>query len=318
MSKPRAILIAGPTASGKSALALELAERLGGVVINADALQVYAELRIVTARPGEADLRHAPHRLYGHVPAREAYSAARWAEDVARVLAEAEASDQVPIIVGGTGLYFKVLLEGLSPVPEIPPAVRARWRAEATERGGPALHAKLAARDPVMAARLQPADVQRVTRALEVIDATGRSLAEWQTVPGRPLLDAAETRRIVLALDRAVLAERIERRFAGMIEAGAVEEVEGLLALGLDGGLPAMRAVGVPPLAGYVRGEMGLQEAVERAVMDTRRYVKRQMAWGRRFMGGGEWVREGDVEEVPRRVVAGVVGRTRPAPAGSA
>ena len=178
--RPGPILIAGPTASGKSALALELAERHGGVVINADSMQVYAELPILSARPTGEDEAQAPHRLYGHVSARVPYSVARWLEDVAAVLAEAIADGRRPILVGGTGLYFKALTEGLSPLPKVPADIRARWRETAQRSAPEMLYELLRKRDPAMAHRLAPGDVQRVTRALEVIDATGRSLADWQ------------------------------------------------------------------------------------------------------------------------------------------
>ncbi len=280
----RPILIAGPTASGKSALALRLARERGGIVINADSMQVYRELRVLTARPSAEEEAQAPHLLYGHVTGSEAYSVARWVADVREVLTRARDAGQTPIIVGGTGLYFKALLEGLSPVPEIPPDVRAHWRAEAKRLGAPGLHAVLQARDPVMAARLAPGDSQRVTRALEVLAASGRSLAEWQTLPGEPVLDVLATERLLVTLPRAQLHERCDRRFDQMMSQGALDEVCGLQALHLDPALPIMGALGVRPLLRHLAGEIDLSTAVEVGKLETRQYVKRQETWLRREM----------------------------------
>ncbi len=221
MNEKRAILIAGPTASGKSAFALDLAEKKGGVVINADSMQVYRDLRILTARPTPEDEARAPHRLYGHVPGSEAYSAARFADEASRAIADVRALGRVPIIVGGTGLYFKALLEGLSPVPPVPDDVRAHWRGEADRLGAAALHAVLAHRDPVMAGRLKATDPQRMVRALEVLEATGRSLADWHETPGQPVLQEAETERFVLMPERDELYRRCDARFEAMMAAGA-------------------------------------------------------------------------------------------------
>ena len=294
MPKPQTILIAGPTASGKSALALALAERLGGMVINADSMQVYAELPILTARPAAADLTRAPHRLYGHVPAAQAYSVGRWLADVAHELAAACEAGQVPVIVGGTGLYFHALLHGLAPVPDIPPPVRTHWRAEAARLGPEALHAVLAARDPVMAARLRPSDPQRVTRALEVLDGTGRSLAEWARELGTPLLDVASVTRTVLLPERAALYAHCDRRFDLMLEAGALAEVEELLTHDLATEKPAMRALGVRPLTAHLRGELTLAAAAEQAKAETRQYAKRQTTWIRGRMGDWPQLDAGD------------------------
>lgn len=280
----KTILIAGPTASGKSALALALAERLGGVVINADSMQVYRELDILTARPGASDLARAPHRLYGHVTGAEAYSAGRFVREAVAEIGAAHASGQIAIVAGGTGLYFKALTDGLSPIPEIPPELRAYWRAEAERLQAPMLHAELARRDPEMAARLAPGDSQRITRALEVLDASGRSLADWQREPGRPAIDAASTSRFVLRPARDDVRDRCDRRFDAMIEAGAVSEVGRLLALGLPLGLPVMRALGVGPLIAVLDGRMPLAEAVTRAKAETRQFAKRQDAWLGRYM----------------------------------
>jgi tRNA dimethylallyltransferase len=280
----RPILIAGPTASGKSELAMTLAERHGGIVINADSMQVYRELAILTARPDAADEARVPHALYGHVPAREAYSVGRWLEDVRRVLDQARAEGRRPIIVGGTGLYFRALLEGLSPVPAIPEDVRAHWRAEAVRLGAVGLHAVLAARDAEMAARLRPSDPQRTTRALEVLEATGVSLAVWQTRTGTPVIVPDETERMLVLRDRQELFQRCDARFDSMLAAGGLEEARRLLALDLDPMLPAMRAVGVPPLLLMLSGQLDKADAIARAKQDTRHYVRRQLTWISRHM----------------------------------
>jgi len=284
-----AILIAGPTASGKSALALALAERIGGAVINADAMQVYRELRLLTARPDDADERRAPHLLYGHVPAREAYSAARYARDAAEAMGRARAMGRVPIVVGGTGLYFRALLEGLSPIPPIPGEIRAAWRARAEREGATALHAVLKERDPEMAARLKQSDPQRIVRALEVLEATGVSLARWQEVPGQPVAAVAPGRAVVVAPPREELCRRIDARFDAMLAGGAVEEVAALAGQGLDETLPAMRALGVAPLRARLAGRITEAEASARAKAETRQYAKRQMTWLRRNMSTWRW-----------------------------
>ncbi len=275
----KAVLICGPTASGKSALALELASEFGGVVINADSMQVYAELRIVTNRPTPADEASAPHRLYGFRPAREPYSAALWLADVKRELADASRKGRLPVIAGGTGLYFKALTEGLSEIPDIPEAVRAHYRLAAQVQPPEALHAELARRDPLTASRLRPSDPQRIVRALEVLEATGRPLAEWHATKQPPLLPLAQAFRLAMSVDRAELYRRCDLRFDMMIAQGAIEEARAVAALGLDPALPAMRAVGLPPLLAYVRGEIGLDEAAARAKTNTRNYAKRQVTW---------------------------------------
>lgn len=282
--KPRAVLVAGPTASGKSALALAIARAAGGVVINADSMQVYAEMRVVTARPDDADEAAAPHRLYGHIAASEPYSVARWLGEVATEIEEAKAAGHLPIIVGGTGLYFKTLTEGLSPIPSIPPDIRARWRQAGNEAPAGELHALLAARDPETAARLRPSDTQRIVRALEVFDATGQPLAHWQRVPGVPVLPERDAVRLVAEVDRDELYARADARFARMVELGALDEVRQLMSLGLDPNLPAMRALGVAPLARHLSGECDLATAIGDAQRDTRNYVKRQTTWLRRYM----------------------------------
>jgi tRNA dimethylallyltransferase len=292
------ILIAGPTASGKSGLALAIAEQMGGVVINADSMQVYRELAILTARPPAADLARAPHALYGFVSGAEAYSAGRYAVDAARAVAEARAQGQVPIIVGGTGLYFKALLEGLSPVPAADPEVRAYWRGQAAIRRAPELHTLLAKRDPEMAARLMPTDPQRIVRALEVLETTGRSLAAWQREPGTPVLAEGETVRLLVMPDRDLVGSRIEARFDAMLAEGAVEEVRKLLACGFSDELPIMRALGVAPLAAHVRGELQLDAAAAAAKLETRQYAKRQATWWRRNMRSWRSIEAQQIERI--------------------
>jgi tRNA dimethylallyltransferase len=289
-----AILIAGPTASGKSAAALALATRLGGTVINADSMQVYRELNVLTARPDSEVMARVPHRLYGTVPAAEAYSVGRWLEDAAACMAEAKREGRVPILVGGTGLYFNALLEGLSPVPDISSETRSFWRAQAESLGPEGLYGALQARDPVMAARLSPSDPQRVVRALEVIESTGVSLAEWQETAGAPVLRSDAVRKLVIAPEREPLYAAIDARFDRMIAAGALDEVRALVALHLDPGLPAMRAHGVRELTAYLAGAMTLEESVTKAKTESRRYAKRQMTWLKRFMADWEWFPDGE------------------------
>ena len=273
--RKRVLLLAGPTASGKSALALDLARRWNGVVINADALQVYADLRILTARPLADEEAAAPHRLYGHAAARDAYSVARWLGEAAREVGNAWANGQLPIVTGGTGLYFRALEKGLAEVPPIPEDIRERWRGFSGD-----LHGELAVRDPLMAARLMPADRQRLARALEVFETTGRSLLDWQRDgQAQAPLAGAEVERIFMDVPRDELYERAGHRFDQMMRAGALEEVRPLLAL--DPGLPLMKSIGVPELAAYLREEMTLEGAVEHAKTATRNYIKRQMTWWR-------------------------------------
>jgi tRNA dimethylallyltransferase len=276
---PGLIVIGGPTASGKSALAMHLAEALGGVLINADSMQLYRDLRILTARPDRADEARVPHRLYGILDAAAPASAGDWLELAASAIREAEAQGRVPIVVGGTGLYLHVLLHGIAPVPEIPPQVRARTRALFAELGDEAFHARLARRDPKMAARLEPGDRQRLMRAHEVLDATGRSLAEWQThAPMR--IDLPEPRLgFALVPPRPALHERIAARLAGMVEQGALDEVATLRARELPPALPLLRAVGVRPLLACIEGRMDRDTALRHAIVETRRYAKRQLTW---------------------------------------
>lgn len=290
INKPYAILISGPTASGKSAMALELAERFSGTVINADSMQVYRDLKVLTARPDAADEARAPHALYGFVDAADAYSAGRFAVDAAGAIAIARQQGRVPVVVGGTGLYFKALLEGLSPIPPIPVAIRARWRGESERVDAADLHDVLAARDPVMAARLSPTDPQRIVRALEVLEATGRSLAEWQAVPGEPILRESQTERLVVLPDRDELYRRCDARFERMLDEGALEEVRALAARKLDSNLPAMRALGVRPLMQLIAGKIDRATAIAVGQAETRQYAKRQITWLKRNMSAWKMV----------------------------
>jgi tRNA dimethylallyltransferase len=285
-----AVLIAGPTASGKSALAIELARRTGGTVVNADSMQVYADLRVLSARPTEAEEALVPHRLYGHVDGAVNYSAMRYAADVVTLLAELRERGSLPILVGGTGLYFKAVTEGFSAMPPVPEDVRAAFRADADGRETVALHEELAACDPTMAERLRPSDRMRIMRALEVFRATGRSLASFQgeREPG-PLGDVP-TLRLFVHPAREAVKERIDRRFEAMMGEGALDEVARLKQRGLDPLLPIMRAHGVPGLIAHLDGEIALEEAIRRGQADTRAYAKRQVTWFRHQMAGWEAV----------------------------
>lgn len=286
----RAILIAGPTASGKSALATALAQRHGGVVLNADSMQVYADLRIITARPTVADEALAPHRLYGHVDAGENYSVGRWLADSAAALEDVWRAGGLPVIVGGTGLYFKALIDGLSDVPPVPEEVRARVRDQAQGRETPLLYADFAARDPETALRISPTDRQRILRGLEVLAATGRPLAAFRKARRPGPLAGVPVRKIFLAPERAAVNARIDARFLAMMDAGGLDEVRRLAARGLDPALPAMRAHGVPWLIRHIRGEIGREEAIAGAQADTRHYAKRQFTWFRHQLPDFAWL----------------------------
>jgi tRNA dimethylallyltransferase len=286
----KAVLIAGPTASGKSALALELAQKTGGIVINTDSMQVYRDLRIITARPTVEEEARVPHRLYGHVDASINFSAGAWVADAERVLAEARAEKRLPIFIGGTGLYFKALTRGLSAVPPIPAEIREAVRARLERDGVEALHAELARHDPVSAERLKPRDRARIARALEVAEATGRPLPDWQREGLPPLLPRSEFNALFLAPERDQLYARIDARFDAMLAAGALQEVAELAARELDPLLPAMKAHGVPALIRHLRGEITRDQAAEIGRADTRHYAKRQFTWFRHQLPEFEWV----------------------------
>jgi tRNA dimethylallyltransferase len=283
------VLIAGPTASGKSALALSLAARLGGVVINADAMQVYRDLRIITARPSPDEEASVPHRLYGHVDAAENYSVGRWLTDAQAALVEANAEHRRPIFVGGTGLYFKALTHGLSAVPPTPADIRAALRARLQREGAEALHGELARRDPAAGAQIRPADGVRIVRALEVLQATGRSLHDWHRDGMEPMVDPVGAVKVFLNVPRDELYRRIDARFEAMLAAGALAEVQRLAARGLDPLLPAMKAHGVPWLRRHLAGELSLADAAAEGKRDTRHYAKRQATWFRHQMAGWRW-----------------------------
>jgi len=294
VSKPEVILIAGPTASGKSALALTLAEKLGGIIVNADSMQVYRDLRFITARPTPEDEQRAPHRLYGHIDAAENYSVGRWRAEAAATLEATDRYGRAAIIVGGTGLYFKALTRGLTAVPPIPAEIREQVRARLAREGVGALHRELKERDPAAAARLMPGDRARIARALEVVLATGRSLLEWHG-EGKPAsLDAARAAKIFLMPGREELLRRIDARFDGMIAAGALDEVRALAGRNLDPQLPAMKAHGVPWLIRHLRGETSLAEAVEASQRETRQYTKRQATWFRNQLPDFAWTEPTD------------------------
>lgn len=300
-----AVLIAGPTASGKSALALDLAERKGGVIVNTDSMQGYAVLDVLTARPTAAELARVPHYLYGHVHPSTAYSTGAWLRDVMKLIDEGRLSQrpdgtlsQRPVIfVGGTGLYFRALVEGISEMPDIPRSIRDRWRYELKEQGAAKLHRILLREDSAAGMLLKPTDGQRIVRALEVLDASGRSILDWQAARGRPLIDRDSTRFFVIEPDRAALVSRIEARFDRMLDNGALDEVRQLAALDLDPDLPAMKAIGVRELQAAMAGELRFPEAIERAKIATRQYAKRQATWFRHQLGP-EWqkLRPGDSE----------------------
>jgi tRNA dimethylallyltransferase len=285
----KAVLIAGPTASGKSALALALAQNIGGVIVNADSMQVYRDLRVLTARPTAAEEAAVPHRLYGHVDAAVNFSAGAWVADAATALAEARALGRTPILVGGSGLYFKALTRGLSAVPPIPSEIRESVRARLERDGVDALHAELARRDAASAERLKPRDRARIARALEVVEATGRSLTDWPREGLPALLPPGAFKALFLNPDREALYARIDQRFGAMLAAGARDEVAQLAARKLDPLLPAMKAHGVPALIRHLKGEITLDEAAAIGRADTRHYAKRQFTWFRHQLPEFEW-----------------------------
>jgi len=276
---PPVVIIAGPTASGKTALALDVARAFAGTVINADSMQVYRELAVLTARPRPADAAAVPHRLFGVLAASEACSAGRWLKMAAAEIEAARRAGRLPVVVGGTGLYLKALIEGLAEVPEIPAAVDAAVRRRFDDIGGEAFRAELAALDPEAAAKLPVGDSQRLKRAMAVVTATGRPLADWQRRQGSAPWVAARFGVVALMPPRATLYAACDARFAAMMASGALDEARALAALGLDRGLPAMKALGVPELSRHLAGELPLDAAVAAAQQATRNFAKRQLTW---------------------------------------
>jgi tRNA dimethylallyltransferase len=286
----KTVLIAGPTASGKSALALAVAERFGGTVINADSMQAYRDLRIITARPSPEEETRVPHLLYGHVDAAVNYSTGQWLREVAAAVKEIRAQGRLPIVIGGTGLYFTALTKGIAAVPPTPAAIRNEVRGRLRAEGVAPLYAELLQLDPETAHRLMPNDRSRIARALEVFKATGRSLRDWHREGMPSPIDTSGAIKIFLKTERAALVERIETRFGAMLGTGAIEEVGALAARQLDPLLPAMKAHGVPWLIRHLNGEISLEDAAAGAVMDTRRYAKRQLTWFRNQLPDWTWI----------------------------
>lgn len=279
-----AILIHGPTASGKTLLSVALAKRLNGEVVNADSMQVYQDLQVISARPTEAEMAKVPHHLFGHVSASERFSTGRWLDAATPVIDDIQRRGKVPIVIGGTGLYHMALVEGLSQIPPVPEDIRADVAAIAKQGGADALRTRLEAVDPETAARFGAGDRQRLARALEVWLATGKSITAFQGAKARPALGEGEWLGVALTPPRARLYARIDKRFEGMLMEGAMEEAKALMALEIDPELPAMKAHGIPWLMAYLRGEVTSQTAAEHAKRDTRRYAKRQFTWiGRQF-----------------------------------
>jgi tRNA dimethylallyltransferase len=291
-SKPPLALIAGPTASGKSALALAAAERCGGVIVNADSAQVYRDLPVLSAAPSAQDMSRAEHRLYGFLDAAETCSAAGWAQRAKAEIADIHQSNRLPILVGGTGLYLRTLLEGIAPVPAIDPEVRERVRGTSVEEN----HERLRTLDPEAAARLNPADTTRVARALEVMLATGRTLAEWQKERVGGIGAEVELRPLILLPPREWLYQRCDQRFVHMFDDGAVDEVTRLLSRKLNPNLPAMRAIGVREITAYLSGDLTREQAIAAGQQATRRYAKRQYTWFT-HQPPAEWPRFGEALE---------------------
>ena len=292
----KTVLIAGPTASGKSALALAVADRFGGAVINADSMQVYRDLRTITARPTQDEERRAPHLLYGHVDAAMNYSTGQWLRDVAEAVRDVREQGRLPILIGGTGLYFTALTKGMAAVPPTPAAIRNEVRGRLAAEGVGVLHAELVKLDPETAYRLMPNDRSRIARALEVFKATGRSLSDWHREGLPSPIDTKSAVKVFLKTERAALVERIETRFGAMMKDGAIDEVRALAARQLDPLLPAMKAHGVPWLIRHLSGEISAEEAAAGAVMDTRRYAKRQLTWFRNQLPDWTWVEPENAE----------------------
>lgn len=283
---PHVIVVAGPTATGKSALGICLAEALNGVVINADSIQCYRDLPILTARPSTSDEARVPHRLYGFLNPTDMLSATAWADLAAREIKRVISAGQQPILVGGNGFYFKALMEGLSDIPPIPDDIRDNTRRLVEEIGAVALHGKLAARDPLTAARLKSGDTQRIARAWEVLEATGTSITTWQAQPGNPPITAIYA-SILVQPSREELYEACDSRFESMLKAGAMDQVRALLAQGVDETAPVMRALGALDLAQVLTGGLELSTGISQAQAATRQYAKRQTTWFRNQFDAG-------------------------------
>jgi tRNA dimethylallyltransferase len=289
------VLIAGPTAAGKSGVALSLAERINGAVINTDSMQVYRELPILTGQPSAEEKARVPHHLYGHVQATEIYSAGRYQNEAAIALEAIRNEGRVAIFVGGTGLYFNILTQGLSPIPPVPGEIRVAVRQRFEAVGREKFYAELVRRDPASSA-LRPSDTHRILRAFDILEATGRPLTAWQSVAGIPVLQGLRVARFVIAPDRELLNQRINYRLETMLERGALDEVQALL--GLDSSLPAARMLGFPELSGHLRGELPRADAVLAAQLATRRFAKRQLTWLRRYMRDWLWLGTGAHDEI--------------------
>jgi tRNA dimethylallyltransferase len=293
--EPRIWLIAGPTASGKSALALRLAQATGGEIVNADSMQLYADLRVVTARPTPDEEAQAPHHLFGTVDAADGWSVGRWLRAASAVLDDIAARGRPAILVGGTGLYFRALTHGLADIPKVPAEMRRVTETDYEAMGEDAFRARLAGPDPAAAQRIAPGDRQRLVRAWEVFAATETPLSDWQAT-GAPALAAGTWRALALEPPRAALYARCDARLAAMIEAGALDEVRALAARNLDPALPIMKAVGVREFAAHLRGETTLAAALAAAQQETRRYAKRQTTWMRGQMADWPRLAETDAE----------------------
>ncbi len=283
--RPDVVLIAGPTASGKSKLALDIAETHNGVVINTDSMQVYGGLRVLTARPNDKDLRRSPHKLYGHIAPHLPYSVGHWLKEVAVLLPELRHSGKIPIFVGGTGLYFNAFEGGIAEMPDIPADIRKYWRSKQIE-GASTLHTILSERDPEVAVRINPSDMQRIVRALEMLEATGKSIAYWQSQRSTPLINADwQIERHLLLPDRQLLHQRINQRVEWMLENGAIEEVENLAKIQLPDDALARKAIGVRQLLAMLEGLIGRDQATDQIQAATRQYAKRQYTWFRHQLG---------------------------------
>ena len=283
------VLIAGPTASGKSALAVNMAQKSNALIINADSMQVYSTLNVLSARPQDSEMAQAEHHLFGYVDPATRFSTGAWSRDVKNLLDSLDLQNQNLIFVGGTGLYFQALVHGFSEIPPVPPEVVSQIETEVDGLDREQRRALLMARDPEMALRLQEPDQQRLVRALSVLQATGRSLAHWQDVKQVGLLDGFDISKIVINPERNILRDRIATRFATMLELGAVEEVRQILALDLDTSLPVMKAIGVREVGDWLAGKITKERAIELAVIASQRYAKRQRTWFRKQMADWEW-----------------------------